>query len=67
MGWSSGTDLMIEIIKSAKKHVPDESARVKFYRPIIKAFENHDCDTLDECRDMDSAFDKVLGPTEDDE
>lgn len=67
MGWSSGSDLMTEVIMSAMKHVPD-SSRKKFYKEMIEAFENCDCDTLHECvgadRFFDAAFD-YFHPSED--
>lgn len=33
---------------------------MKFYEEIITAFEDEDCDTLEECLGEDKAFDKAL-------
>lgn len=60
MGWSSGSGLMSDVIKSVKKHVPDEDARKAIYKPLIKSWEQEDCDTLYECKGMDPAFDAAL-------
>lgn len=58
MGWSSGSRLMSEIIEDVMGAVDDE-ARVEVYKALILNFENHDCDTLDECLGEDSAFDRA--------
>lgn len=56
MGWSSGSSLMSEVIVSALKHVPT-SCRKKFYKELIEAFEQCDCDTLYECEGIDKLYD----------
>ena len=58
MGWSGGSDLMQETIEILKEHV-EEDARVAIYKRLIKAFENHDWDTIDEALEEDPAFDKA--------
>lgn len=60
MGWSSGTGLMLAIIKSAKKATPDMKTRKVFYKEVIDAFEDADWDTQDECTGEDSAFDEAI-------
>lgn len=60
MGWSSGSRLMSGIIDSAKRHIKNDNVRMKFYEEIITAFEDEDCDTLEECLGEDKAFDKAL-------
>ncbi len=58
MGWSSGTELMREIIHGLKKSgVVNRSA---VYKVLIPAFENQDCDTLYECCDSDIQFKRTF-------
>lgn len=59
MGWASGSALMSEIIAIIKKDVPVDVRR-KLYEKLIPAFQDMDCDTLDECRGEDKAFAKVM-------
>ena len=58
MGWASGSDLCAAVIALANEHVPKES-KPAFYAGLIKAFENHDCDTLGELED-DAEFKQAL-------
>lgn len=60
MGWASGSGLFTEIMKAARKAIPDRAKRSAFYLEIIGAFENEDWDTQDECRGSDKAFDDAL-------
>lgn len=60
MGWSSGSRLLGDVIESLQKHVPDDEAREAVYVELIDAFEDFDCDTLDECTGEDEAFDAAL-------
>lgn len=60
MGWASGSRLMNKIIGALKKAEVTEETRAEVYKAIIPAFENEDCDTLDECSDSDRVFKKVL-------
>jgi hypothetical protein len=60
MGWSSTLDLCSEIIKSAKKYIPDSMVREMFYKGVIIAFEVHDQEDLEECIEDDFAFDRAL-------
>lgn len=60
MGWASGSEIMSEIIDEARSAIPKVKARRAFYRQMIHVFEQHDCDTLDDCRDEDPIFDEAL-------
>lgn len=59
MGWSSGTRLFVSIMDSIKDRV-DVDTREEIYYDIIEAFEDFDCDELQECMGDDPAFDKVF-------
>lgn len=59
MSWSSGSELMSSVI-FALSHVKDSAVRRGVYAVLIPAFEDMDCDTLDECRGEDAAFDAAL-------
>lgn len=68
MGWSSGSRLATRLIKAAKENLWDELEREDFYIEMIDAFEDADCDTLDECLGTDQSFDIVYNrkyPNED--
>jgi hypothetical protein len=60
MGWSSGSTLMDEAIKSLKKYVPDAAARQGVYFDLIIVFDDQDWDTHDECVGKDPSFDAAL-------
>jgi hypothetical protein len=60
MGWASGSELASRIIKATKKHVEDPKVRTEIYTEVIKAFEDSDWDTQDECMGEDAAFDAAL-------
>jgi hypothetical protein len=57
MGWASGSGLFGNLIDIMMEHIPDKDMRVALYMDMIEAFENRDCDTLDECYGHDPAFD----------
>ena len=59
MGWSSGSELLRGVVLSTKKVVPKKH-RKELYKLFIDQFENRDCDTVDECRGIDSEFDQAL-------
>lgn len=68
MGWASGSDLlgqMINLVEYYKDSLP--AKKVGMYMDMIEAFEDHDCDTVEEClgksKDFDKAF-KRLYPEE---
>jgi hypothetical protein len=60
MGWASGSRLFSDIIVSLKKHVPDEEVREALYVDLIEAFEDFDCDTLQECEEEDDVLAAAL-------
>jgi hypothetical protein len=57
MGWSSGSFLMGQIIKSCNEVEIEDDKRYKLYKKIIEDFKNEDCDTLCECKGIDRMFD----------
>lgn len=68
MGWASGSRLAAELIEAAKATFASEDERESFYEKMIYAFEDADCDTLDEATGIDDAFDRVwddLYPSDD--
>jgi hypothetical protein len=60
MGWASGSSPYDFIIEELKECVPDEALRPKIHESLIRAFEEHDWDTQDECVGQDPAFDAAL-------
>lgn len=60
MGWASGSVLASEMIDVIKREVKDKKVRRKIYDMLIGVFEDQDCDTLDECRGTDKAFDEAM-------
>jgi hypothetical protein len=52
MGWASGSSLMRLIISQSR-----DSIKVENYVDLIDAFEEYDCDTLDECLGICNNFD----------
>lgn len=60
MGWSSGSEIFSEIIESLIEAEVEDSQRETIYNRLIEVFVDMDCDTLYECLDKDSVFDKCL-------
>lgn len=60
MGWSSGSRVADDLIKALLETVDDDYVREEFYKKMIEIFEDHDCDTLDECVGVDAAFDSAF-------
>lgn len=61
MSWSHGSELMEKIIQSAQKFILEDDDRTLFYEEMVVTFyEEFDCDTLDECSEIDPAFDEAL-------
>lgn len=60
MGWASGSGLAERVFKSGRDHIPDLDARRRFYDEVIAAFEDFDCDTLNEVIEFDPDPDPVL-------
>lgn len=59
MGWASGSGLLGDIILSTQKAIP-KKYRKELYKLFINHFEMYDCDTINECLDMDPEFDKAF-------
>lgn len=49
MGWSTGSMVMVGVIKTIEKYIKDYDTKVKIYLELIDVFTDYDCDTLDEC------------------
>jgi hypothetical protein len=60
MGWCSGGRLFDDVIDTLKKNVSDEDERKAVYLDLIVAFENFDCDVLQECMGVDDMFDEAI-------
>lgn len=60
MGWASGSELLEKCVRIVHKNVKNASTRINIYGDMIKAFEEQDCDTVEECRGIDAAFDVAL-------
>jgi hypothetical protein len=58
MSWSKGSMIMSEIIEALIDTISDDE-RVEVYSALIDIFENYDCDTLNECLEIDEVFDEV--------
>ena len=56
MGWSAGTQVFSEIIRAAKKAIPDDDTRKQFYADVYPAFCELDWDTEEECFADDPIF-----------
>jgi hypothetical protein len=59
MGWSKGSRMMSEIIETLMATVSDKVEREEAYSALIDIFEDYDCDTLNECLEIDEVFDEV--------
>ncbi len=59
MSWASGSKVLSEIIEAVDRHVLDDSDKMSLYKDLILIFEEYDCDTIDECLEIDSMFDEV--------
>ena len=60
MGWASGSELLGTILEAFEVEdlVPIDAKR-RIYRRMIEAFEDRDCDTIEECLGIDDDFDEV--------
>lgn len=74
MSWSSGSRLVADILTDIQEEVDlegvDDLTLRHIYSIIIRNFINFDCDTLDECLDIDPEFDKAYAeyyPDEEDD
>jgi len=60
MGWSSGSSLFSDVAEIIAENVVDDNVRKLIYMGLIEVFQNYDCDTLDECTDIDPVLDTLL-------
>ena len=60
MSWKLGSTIMDNIIEALKDRIDDELVREEVYAALIEVFMDNDCENLDECYGMDSAFDSAL-------
>jgi len=60
MGWNKGSGLFERLIEVLFDKVDDPDTREEIYVEMIAAFEDLDCDTLQECLGEDEAFDSAL-------
>ena len=51
MGWASGSELAEDVWTIVRALIPMEERRETAVS-IVRAFENHDCDTLDEAETL---------------
>jgi hypothetical protein len=65
MSWARGSELFSRIAELIEAYVPNENSRIEIYSEMISAFEEFDCDTLDECVGIDSVLDELLKETYD--
>lgn len=59
MGWASGSRVLSEIIEAVMENVSDNGEREELYNSLIDIFEDADCDTIEECLEIDEVFDDV--------
>ena len=60
MGWSTGSEILSALVDIIVENVADTNVRENMYRSIVELFEDHDCDTFDECAGDDPVLDNVL-------
>lgn len=60
MGWASGSRVMTDIIRAVRKVKIDRPVKVALYKQIIRALEDNDWDTQDECLELDDCFDEAM-------
>lgn len=67
MGYASGSELMGKIVKSLVANATNwhvaEHQLYPVFLSLISAFEEMDCDTLDECYGICGTLDKALDDT----
>lgn len=54
MGWASGSELAEGIWDDIKDVIPEKKKK-KVARKIIERFQDNDCDTMDECEELQEA------------
>jgi hypothetical protein len=48
MGWASGSALAVEVWELMRERIP-KKYRQEIAERLVELFEDHDCDTMDEC------------------
>lgn len=66
MGWSSGTDIAVEMAEAIKKHVKEPKIRMVLYQNLVETLESSDWDCQSEAAGIDPLLDEFLGLEEDD-
>lgn len=51
MGWSSGSDLLEEVLRTVLPFISTSEKRKIITKRLIQHFENYDCDTIYELAD----------------
>jgi len=60
MGWSRGSEIMEKIIPIIENVYIGAIGETEAFKQLIALFERHDCDTLDDCDGLSTAFDEAL-------
>lgn len=60
MSWKAGSILFSDIIIALNEQDLEDDVRKKVYDALIPAFENMDCDALQDCMGEDDSFDEAL-------
>jgi len=60
MSWGRGSELFSDVAEIIAENVVDDNVRKLIYIGLIDAFQNYDCDTLDECMDIYPVLDTLL-------
>lgn len=67
MGWAGGSRLFSEVISAIQPEIENAETRKEIYKKLIDAFEEEDCDTLNECCGEDQAYDEAFEELHSDE
>ena len=67
MSWSEGSRLFTRVAEIIESVVTNQSDRKEIYEMLIETFQDHDCDTLDECMGIDPILDELLDELLEDE
>ena len=68
MGWASGSSLAEEVWDAVRKLIPASRKKMQAARKIIEAFQDCDCDTIQECErlcddaglEYDEEYDEII-------
>ena len=59
MSWARGSMILTDIVSVISENVTSDDAKYQIYDQLIDIFESADCDTIDECLEIDDVFDEV--------